>query len=605
MAEAGGAAAPAAAPQSPHQLSRVGSSASVGAGQTDLDDLEETKVQQPGTPGKIFGEGVLHQSSQARGCITIDKSEPDNQFSAKELRVLEEQFREISRNGRLDRKEFRTSLGILGMVRDSLICDRLFDVFCVQNENSKPQEFLTFEQYTTGLAIMVKGTVEQKLDFGFDMIDIDSRGYFTFEDLNIIIQSLSHIFTGVMGQDETSISKSEVSSIFSLFDPENTGRVTRDQYKNTIYRYPEIVLRFGEGSKTKTERAMTESTKQFEAEKAKAMLFSKTLAIVENEMSELKHRVQELGKDVAAKTGDAAALQAAVAEFVEDYEESFGDIESTLAATQQRAKILTKAQKSGPPMPRGGSSSNVKHSSSDGSAGGGSGGSLALDSSGGASKGHSHEIGGTHLGLQRIVSVGSDHFTCLDDINLTCQTPSHQAHPFELKLSDAMMDARSLRDPRPLDECISKALTEGLPEDNVTVKQAVALSTQIKDLIEDSRKRLGLRLRSSKGNAVVFGHKNWDLVMNVMQGLQLAVSRTSAEGNRPLSTFDFGTKEKYTLVPGNRLRRKSNGASSACVSACIMFDCCHLLRTTRTTRRLRYRPARHDTNVGPVFQFHD
>ena len=534
--------------------------------------MDETKVsgsssgspfpqKQPGTPGKIFGEGVLHQSSQARGCITIDKSEPDNQFSAKELRVLEEQFREISRNGRLDRKEFRTSLGILGMVRDSLICDRLFDVFCVQNENSKPQEFLTFEQYTTGLAIMVKGTVEQKLDFGFDMIDIDSRGYFTFEDLNIIIQSLSHIFTGVMGQDETSISKSEVSSIFSIFDPENTGRVTRDQYKNTIYRYPEIVLRFGEGSKTKTERAMTESTKQYEAEKAKAILFSKTLAIVENEMSELKHRVQELGKDVATKTGDAPALQAAVAEFVEDYEESFGDIESTLAATQQRAKILTKAQKSGPPMPRGGSSSNVKHSSSDASAGNSGGGSLAMDS-GGASKGH-HEIGNTHLGLQRIVSVGSDHFTCLDDINLTCQTPSHQAHPFELKLSDAMMDARSLRDPRPLDECISKALMEGLPEDNITVRQAVALSTQIKDLIEDSRKRLGLRLRSSKGNAVVFGHKNWDLVMNVMQGLQLAVSRTSAEGNRPLSTFDFGTKEKYTLVPGNRLRRKSNGASRA------------------------------------------
>ena len=59
---------------------------------------------------------------------------------------------------------------------------------------------------------------------------------------------------------------------------------------------------------------------------------------------------------------------------------------------------------------------------------------------------------------------------------------------------------------------------------------------------------------------MVFGHKNWDLVMNVMQGLQLAVSRTSAEGNRPISAFDFGTKEKYTLVPGNRLRRKSNGA---------------------------------------------
>ena len=81
------------------------------------------------------------------------------------------------------------------------------------------------------------------------------------------------------------------------------------------------------------------------------------------------------------------------------------------------------------------------------------------------------------------------------------------------------------------------------PTDQPT-NQGTTLSQQIKELLEDSRKRLGLRLRSSKGNAVVFGHKNWDLVMNVMQGLQLAISRTSAEGNRPISVYDFGTKEK-------------------------------------------------------------
>ena len=519
----------------------------------------EAKVVHRGESEIDLDAAVLRATSQKKDFITIDGNEQNNQFSEKELRVLEEQFREISRNSRLDRKEFRSSLGILGLVRDSLICDRLFDVFCVQNENMKPQEYLTFEQYTTGLAIMVKGTVEQKLDFGFDIIDIDSRGYFTFEDLNIIIQSLSHIFTGVMGQDETSVSTAEVQSIFSLFDPTNTGRVTRKQYKHTIYRYPDIVLRFGEGSKSKTERAMTESAKQFEAEKSKALLYCKTLAIVENELGELKHRVDELGKAVeeGGSHGNASAddLRAHIREFVGDYVESFGDIESTLAATTQRASMLIKAQNSGPALPKPG---QLENDGIGGDGGGGSKGSIP------------------HMGLQRIVSIGSDHFDCLDEVNLSCPLKS-DSHPEELDLSNAMIEARSVRDAKNLDERIAAAREAGVSEDNAVLLKAVELSRQIKELIEDSRKRLGLRLRSSKGNAVVFGHKNWDLVMNVMQGLQLAVSRTSAEGTRPLSTFDFGTKEKYTLVPGNRLRRKSNGsfindeplqAAAACPRMC-------------------------------------
>ena len=375
----------------------------------------------------------------------LETDKRHNFFNEKELRVLSEQFREISRNQRLDRKEFRSSLGIFGMVRDSLICDRLFDVFCVQTENTQPQEYLTFEQYTTGLGIMVKGSVDQKLDFGFDIIDIDSRGSFSIEDLNIIIQSLSRIFSGIMGQDDASVNFAEVQQIFHLFDTEGTGRITRAQFKNTMYRYPEMVLRFGEGSKSRTERAMSESTKRLDAEAARATLYSKTLAIVENELGELKSKVEALGQSVqeggslASDTTSAEAVREAVGTFVSSYSSTFSDIESTLAATVQRADMLAKATKAGPGLPR------ADDEMAEGAAGGTG---VGVKGGGGSKSGTT-----SHMPLQRIVSVGSDHFDCLDEVNLSSAIKT-DAHPHEVRLMNAMIDARSLRDARALDEAI-------------------------------------------------------------------------------------------------------------------------------------------------------
>jgi hypothetical protein len=141
------------------------------------------------------------------------------------------------------------------------------------------------------------------------------------------------------------------------------------------------------------------------------------------------------------------------------------------------------------------------------------------------------------------VSVGTDHFHKLDDWALVEAGPG--SSPEEAELAAALAEARSLRDASSLNECIMRARRAGLDRSSSPLlAQAVELSREIAELLEDSRRTLGMRLRSSKGNAVVFGHKNWDLVMNVMQGLQLAVSRTSAEGNRPVSAFDFGSKEK-------------------------------------------------------------
>lgn len=52
----------------------------------------------------------------------------------------------------------------------------------------------------------------------------------------------------------------------------------------------------------------------------------------------------------------------------------------------------------------------------------------------------------------------------------------------------------------------------------------------------------------SKGVAVHFTQKSWDMVVNVMMGIRMAVGRVMMEPNRPLCPNDYTMKEKMTIV---------------------------------------------------------
>jgi hypothetical protein len=52
-----------------------------------------------------------------------------------------------------------------------------------------------------------------------------------------------------------------------------------------------------------------------------------------------------------------------------------------------------------------------------------------------------------------------------------------------------------------------------------------------------------------KGLAVHFGHESWNMVLNMMIGIRLAVGRASFEIDRPLQSIDFNVKDKFSIVP--------------------------------------------------------
>lgn len=52
-----------------------------------------------------------------------------------------------------------------------------------------------------------------------------------------------------------------------------------------------------------------------------------------------------------------------------------------------------------------------------------------------------------------------------------------------------------------------------------------------------------------KGKLVFLGHENWNFVLNMMIGIQMAAKSVVLLNDYPLSPKDFTLKFKYELVP--------------------------------------------------------
>eukprot|EP00514_Thraustochytrium_sp_LLF1b_P008030 CAMPEP_0184536578 /NCGR_PEP_ID=MMETSP0198_2-20121128/16509_1 /TAXON_ID=1112570 /ORGANISM="Thraustochytrium sp., Strain LLF1b" /LENGTH=939 /DNA_ID=CAMNT_0026929719 /DNA_START=584 /DNA_END=3400 /DNA_ORIENTATION=+ len=128
-------------------------------------------------------------------------------------------------------------MGILGMVQDSILCQRLFAVF-----NSSGTGRITFEEFAKGLSVLMKGSVDEKLTFAFAMTDIDGSGEITPQELELTVDSIMRIYAGIMGTvNKTTLDRQKIRKLFDQLDHNNDGFITLEQYKRGMKRHPEFV----------------------------------------------------------------------------------------------------------------------------------------------------------------------------------------------------------------------------------------------------------------------------------------------------------------------------------------------------------------------------
>ncbi|GJJ75724.1 neuronal calcium sensor 1 [Entomortierella parvispora] len=159
-------------------------------------------------------------------------------FDKKELQQWYKGFIKDCPSGELDKTEFQKIYKQFFPFGDpSTFADYVFNVFD-SNKNGK----IEFKEFIVALSVTSRGDLEDKLQWAFQLYDIDNDQTITFNEMLSIVDAI-YKMVGTMVKlppDEDTPHK-RVSKIFALMDKDSDGRLTFEEFKEGSMKDPTIV----------------------------------------------------------------------------------------------------------------------------------------------------------------------------------------------------------------------------------------------------------------------------------------------------------------------------------------------------------------------------
>jgi len=189
----------------------------------------------PGTCFKSIKAGTMAKDEK----VIKHFQEEFPKFSVKELTALNESFVEATAGtGLLNREQFGKCFAALGM-GDSVIASRMFDQFDKNKKNS-----VNSKEFLTTMYIMMRGDIDEKLSFAFDMYDLDSNGIITRGELVQVISDMQGCMEALK-IDQKFTAAEYADYVFSKLDTEGDGKITRERFVDGMKRNVDIIKGLG------------------------------------------------------------------------------------------------------------------------------------------------------------------------------------------------------------------------------------------------------------------------------------------------------------------------------------------------------------------------
>ena len=133
--------------------------------------------------GNDIGKGANRMAIAAMANVT--------QFEKRELLALQRKFSDLAaREGNpntITRAEFREALEIVGVTEsDTEILDRLFTMFDKTGDDQ-----VNFREFIVGISPLITGDVVSKLNFSFELYDLDGTGQIRPNEMSFILFSMN------------------------------------------------------------------------------------------------------------------------------------------------------------------------------------------------------------------------------------------------------------------------------------------------------------------------------------------------------------------------------------------------------------------------------
>ncbi|XP_014863788.1 PREDICTED: Kv channel-interacting protein 4 isoform X2 [Poecilia mexicana] len=157
----------------------------------------------------------------------LEQLEAQTRFSRKELQILYRGFKNECPSGVVNEETFKDIYAQFFPQGDaSTYAHFLFNAFDTDHNGS-----VSFEDFVMGLSILLRGTVQEKLIWAFNLYDINKDGYITKEEMLDIMKAIYDM----MGKCTYPVLKEEtprqhVEVFFQKMDKNKDGVVTIDEF---------------------------------------------------------------------------------------------------------------------------------------------------------------------------------------------------------------------------------------------------------------------------------------------------------------------------------------------------------------------------------------
>ncbi|XP_023277791.1 Kv channel-interacting protein 2-like [Seriola lalandi dorsalis] len=168
----------------------------------------------------------------------IDRLVQQTNFSKKELQVLYRGFKNECPSGVVNEETFKNIYSQFFPQGDSsMYAHFLFEAFDTQNNGA-----VSFEDFVISLSIILRGSITDKLNWAFNLYDLNKDGCITREEMTDIMHSIYDMmgkYTYPSMKD--SAPKDHVDSFFQKMDRNNDGVVTIEEFLETCQKDENIM----------------------------------------------------------------------------------------------------------------------------------------------------------------------------------------------------------------------------------------------------------------------------------------------------------------------------------------------------------------------------
>lgn len=499
----------------------------------------------------------------------------ETKLTPKEVRALYSRFRRLAPNGFLNKEQFRQTMGVLGLTDDTFLPDRMFKVF-----DADQDEKLSFQEFATSLAVMIRGTEDEKLKLSFDMT-AGQRGAsgIKLEDFHRLIQACNTMMSSMVAPSRNVTTKEDVERLFHDLSSDEgcIGRdgdasdgevITLEAYKAAAQN-DELFLQClglrGSGG-VPGPNAPRKSVSGVVCAKSRARASTATRELGAGILTTATVPSSSSSPSLAptlAPTGPQPPAGSHVVTQVQ-IEELRERVARLNVLLQERARPSSPSRRSGSPLPESDTVDEEERWWTP----------LPARRPNHGARG-SVQVDQVRAELDRLISWCASAESGPHAQPQLCFATTEQSLTRGVRYDAGARTPTRREISRDSSSCEERVVKQNVhrlanlangpggrsvptlrgdrsctPPEDPDIKGTLSRRGSMK--VDASSRRVRRRHRllgPKKGLAVHFGHENWNMVLSMMIGIRMAVGRSRMEQGRELQPVDFCMKEKFSILP--------------------------------------------------------